>query len=254
MVEQLLESRHLQRVLTAEEMREMLEVMLAPGIAGPARIGAFPPPPVPAHLLRDVLGLGTLPEITGELSGWPTRSWNAYRAHPSGSGCRATASRSREAGARVAFRRDRAGKTGRQELNYSSDIDLMFLYYGQRRDRRRADAFPTKNSSRSAAINYTALLSTYTAEGMCYRVDLRLRPDGSQGEVCISLEGARQYYAIAARDWELQMMIKARVAAGDRATGRGSAGLRRAADLFDHARLLAPSKQFRKRASASMKS
>ena len=49
---------------------------------------------------------------------------------------------------------------------------------------------------------------------MCYRVDLRLRPDGSQGEVCISLEAARQYYANRARDWELQMMIKARVAAG----------------------------------------
>src|SRR5262249_24485840 len=71
-----------------------------------------------------------------------------------------------------------------------------------------------------AANQLTELLSTYTAEGLCYRVDLRLRPDGSLGEVCVSLDGARQYYQSRARDWELQMLIKARVAAGDRAIGR----------------------------------
>jgi glutamate-ammonia-ligase adenylyltransferase len=51
-------------------------------------------------------------------------------------------------------------------------------------------------------------------------VDLRLRPDGSLGEVCIPVEGAQSYYEKRARDWELQMLIKARVAAGDRPTGR----------------------------------
>ena len=64
------------------------------------------------------------------------------------------------------------------------------------------------------------MLSTYTEEGMCYRVDLRLRPDGRFGEVCHSLEGAKQYYASRGRDWELQMLIKARVAAGDPRPGR----------------------------------
>jgi [glutamine synthetase] adenylyltransferase / [glutamine synthetase]-adenylyl-L-tyrosine phosphorylase len=66
----------------------------------------------------------------------------------------------------------------------------------------------------------TDMLSTYTDEGMCYRVDLRLRPDGRFGEVCHSLEGAKQYYASRGRDWELQMLIKARVAAGDPRPGR----------------------------------
>ena len=50
-------------------------------------------------------------------------------------------------------------------------------------------------------------------------IDLRLRPEGRLGEVCISLDGAKHYYARRARDWELQMMIKSRVAAGDRVTG-----------------------------------
>ena len=110
---------------------------------------------------------------------------------------------------------------GGNELNYSSDIDLMFLYYANGETSGGARG---KISNREffvrAANQLTSLLSTYTTEGMCYRVDLRLRPDGSQGEVCISLEAARQYYANRARDWELQMMIKSRVAAGDKATGR----------------------------------
>jgi glutamate-ammonia-ligase adenylyltransferase len=55
---------------------------------------------------------------------------------------------------------------------------------------------------------------------MCYRVDLRLRPDGSLGEVCLSIEGAQNYYENRARDWELQMLIKARAAAGHGPTGR----------------------------------
>jgi len=110
------------------------------------------------------------------------------------------------------------GKLGGEELNYSSDIDLMFLYSANGAT-DGATSLTNKEFFKRAANELTALLSAYTPEGMCYRVDLRLRPEGSLGEVCISLEGARQYYESRARDWELQMMIKARVAAGDRATG-----------------------------------
>ncbi len=76
-----------------------------------------------------------------------------------------------------------------------------------------------KEFYKKVANLYTDMLSTYTAEGLCYRVDLRLRPDGSLGEICMSLDGAKAYYQRRARDWELQMLIKARCAAGDRATG-----------------------------------
>ena len=82
-----------------------------------------------------------------------------------------------------------------------------------------ATSLTNKEFFKRAANELTALLSAYTPEGMCYRVDLRLRPEGSLGEVCTSLAGARTYYESRARDWELQMMIKARVAAGDRPTG-----------------------------------
>lgn len=111
------------------------------------------------------------------------------------------------------------GKLGGRELNYSSDVDLMFLYEGNGETNGQT---PVSNSEffRKLANSLTEMLSTYTSDGLCYRVDLRLRPEGRFGEVCISLDGARNYYATRARDWELQMMIKARVAAGDAEPGK----------------------------------
>jgi [glutamine synthetase] adenylyltransferase / [glutamine synthetase]-adenylyl-L-tyrosine phosphorylase len=112
------------------------------------------------------------------------------------------------------------GKLGGRELNYSSDIDLMFVYTANG-ETDGANRISNKEFYKKVANQLTELLSTYTAEGLCYRVDLRLRPDGSLGEVCISLDGAKSYYQTRARDWELQMLIKARAAAGDPEAGRG---------------------------------
>jgi hypothetical protein len=88
------------------------------------------------------------------------------------------------------------GKLGGKELNYSSDIDLMFVYGGNGETDGPA-RISNKEFCKKVANEYTALLSTYTAEGQCYRVDLRLRPDGTLGEICISGEGARAYYGSA---------------------------------------------------------
>lgn len=106
------------------------------------------------------------------------------------------------------------GKLGGQELNYSSDIDLMFVFSGAG-ETSGPDSISNTEFFQKVANLYTDLLSTYTAEGLCYRVDLRLRPDGRLGEVAISLDGARKYYRNRARDWELQMLIKARISAGE---------------------------------------
>jgi glutamate-ammonia-ligase adenylyltransferase len=110
------------------------------------------------------------------------------------------------------------GKLGGRELNYSSDIDLMFLYSGNGETSGPA-IITNKEFFKKVANQLTTLLSTYTPSGVCYRVDLRLRPEGRLGEVCTSLAGAKEYYARRARDWELQMLIKARVAAGDESLG-----------------------------------
>src|SRR5204862_197310 len=110
------------------------------------------------------------------------------------------------------------GKLGGEELNYSSDIDLMFLYGGNGQT-DGSEPISNKEFYKKVANEYTALLSSYTPEGQCYRVDLRLRPDGALGEICISEDGAKAYYAERARDWEKQMLIKARVSAGEREPG-----------------------------------
>ena len=106
------------------------------------------------------------------------------------------------------------GKLGGRELNYSSDIDLMYLHTGQ-----GETAGPVKTTNhdfyRQLATRVTSLLNRMTPEGFAYRVDLRLRPEGTSGELVSPLEGALAYYNKRARDWELQMLIKARPAAGD---------------------------------------
>ncbi|MBV9497852.1 MAG: hypothetical protein JO138_00620 [Acidobacteriaceae bacterium] len=111
------------------------------------------------------------------------------------------------------------GKLGGRELNYSSDIDLTFIYGGPG-ESSGLHKLTNQEFFKKVANQFTNLLSSYTAAGICYRVDLRLRPEGSLGEVCISLDAAKEYYSTRARDWELQMLLKARVAAGNETLGQ----------------------------------
>ena len=221
-VNSLLESGSLQRVLTGEQMRDMLEEILPAGLPAPLEFARFRRRQMLRILIRDVLGLGTLPEITGELTALADTIVEAAYARIRQQLVAEHGIPQTRAGQESHFTVIALGKMGGNELNYSSDIDLMFVYYanGETSGGERG-SISNREFFVRAANQLTSLLSTYTSEGMCYRVDLRLRPDGSQGEVCISLEAARQYYANRARDWELQMMIKARVAAGDKTTGHG---------------------------------
>ena len=123
------------------------------------------------------------------------------------------------AAARVHVRRPGAGQTGRAgtelQLRHRPDVPL----FGQRRNRRRRSHQQQGVFSETRAAVHGTAFGVHAA-GVCYRVDLRLRPDGRLGEICLSQEGAIHYYQTRARDWELQMLIKARTAAGDRALGR----------------------------------
>ena len=164
-------------------------------------------------LLRDVLAFGTLAELTEELSNLADAIIETGLRGIYDDLVRRYGRPSPDGFAVIAL-----GKHGGGELNYSSDIDLMFVYEANG-DTDGANSISNKEFYKKLSTQLTALLSTHTAEGLCYRVDLRLRPEGSLGEVCISLEAARGYYLKRARDWELQMLIKARIAAGSRETG-----------------------------------
>ena len=164
-------------------------------------------------LLRDVLRMASLSDVTEELSNLADAILHAA--------CRRIRDdlALRHGSPSAGFSIISLGKLGGKELNYSSDIDLMFLYSGNGLT-PGPEPIAYTEFYKKAANQCTELLSTYTAEGMCYRVDLRLRPDGRYGEICQSLEGAKHYYSTRARDWELQMLIKARVSAGDAQPGR----------------------------------
>jgi glutamate-ammonia-ligase adenylyltransferase len=100
------------------------------------------------------------------------------------------------------------GKLGGRELNYSSDIDLLFLAASD-----DATAYQRLGQCLIEA------LTRMTAEGFLYRVDMRLRPWGSSGPLVSSLTGYHIYLQKHARLWEKQALLKARVIAGDEAVG-----------------------------------
>jgi [glutamine synthetase] adenylyltransferase / [glutamine synthetase]-adenylyl-L-tyrosine phosphorylase len=112
------------------------------------------------------------------------------------------------------------GKLGGQELNYSSDIDLIFLYdHDGETAGGEAGAISNPEYFVRLAQATLKMLSEATPEGAVFRIDMRLRPEGAQGDLVISLATALEYYRTRGREWEFQMLIKARVCAGETSTG-----------------------------------
>ncbi len=105
------------------------------------------------------------------------------------------------------------GKLGGRELNYSSDADLLFLFDGGREP--PGAAISNREYFIQLVQQTTEMLSHRTQEGQVFRIDLRLRPQGHEGELAVTLSRAVQYYSEIAHDWELQAMIKARHSAGN---------------------------------------
>ena len=109
------------------------------------------------------------------------------------------------------------GKLGASELNFSSDIDLIFTFpeNGQTEGGRRSvdnDRFFLQ-----LARKLVKVLGEPTADGIVYRVDMRLRPFGSQGPLVLGFDALEEYYQTHGRDWERYALIRARAVSGDMA-------------------------------------
>jgi len=109
------------------------------------------------------------------------------------------------------------GKQGAGELNFSSDIDLIFLYDRDRLVRRAGDD-PGEAAQRYAR-RIVALLAAHTDEGYAFRVDLRLRPASEISPLAVSVGAALAHYQGQALAWERAAFTRARAAAGDIAAG-----------------------------------
>lgn len=105
------------------------------------------------------------------------------------------------------------GKLGGRELNFSSDIDLVFLYSseGQTDGSKVVESQEYFRRTGQLLIRY---IDEVTSSGFAYRVDMRLRPFGASGPLAVSLDAMENYLFTQGRDWERYAWIKARVVCG----------------------------------------
>jgi glutamate-ammonia-ligase adenylyltransferase len=118
------------------------------------------------------------------------------------------------------------GKLGGEELNFSSDIDLMYVYtsyQGQTTGITRDGAVHQQISNHEYCValsrRLTNLIGGKGPDGQAFRVDLRLRPDGTQGQLALSLLSYEAYYARLGQTWEKMALLRARPVAGDAQLG-----------------------------------
>jgi [glutamine synthetase] adenylyltransferase / [glutamine synthetase]-adenylyl-L-tyrosine phosphorylase len=98
------------------------------------------------------------------------------------------------------------GGIGAKELNIGSDLDLMFIHA------KGNHQVPPDIGFAEELLRY---LTEYMETGVAYKVDMRLRPDGSKGILVNDLEGYKAYYRKSAQPWEIQSLLRARPVAGD---------------------------------------
>jgi glutamate-ammonia-ligase adenylyltransferase len=104
------------------------------------------------------------------------------------------------------------GKLGGHELNFSSDVDVIYVYSS---DNGSAGDLSLHEYFSKLCLRVTAALNDVTDNDVVFRVDLRLRPEGSRGAIANSLASTERYYETYGRPWERQAWIKARPSAGD---------------------------------------
>ena len=110
------------------------------------------------------------------------------------------------------------GKLGGRELNYSSDVDLLFLYDPETLPRKAREE--PEQAALRIGQRVTEILQKRTEDGYAFRVDLRLRPSPEVTPIVLPVDAAISYYESSALPWERAAFIRARAAAGDPALGR----------------------------------
>jgi glutamate-ammonia-ligase adenylyltransferase len=111
------------------------------------------------------------------------------------------------------------GKLGAEELNFSSDVDLIFAYPQNGKTRATAKSLSNDDFFTRLCRQLIRVIGKPTPQGFVFRVDLRLRPFGENGPLTMSFDAMECYYQEQGREWERYALIKARVVAGDKAAG-----------------------------------
>jgi glutamate-ammonia-ligase adenylyltransferase len=115
------------------------------------------------------------------------------------------------------------GKMGAREIDYNSDLDLVFVYDAPEDAMSRGGVqgkLPAHDFYVRVGQKLLTYLSAPTEEGVAYKIDMQLRPSGKSGPIVSSLDAYREYHRTASQLWERQALIKTRFIAGDGALGR----------------------------------
>ncbi|MBI2413835.1 MAG: bifunctional [glutamate--ammonia ligase]-adenylyl-L-tyrosine phosphorylase/[glutamate--ammonia-ligase] adenylyltransferase [Deltaproteobacteria bacterium] len=177
---------------------------------------------------RDLLGLSELSEVTAEISDLASACLDAALAFSIRSSKKNFGEplytdddgSVKEAGFVVIG----LGKSGGRELNFSSDIDIIYIYTSDKGETTGIEGRAEARISLHAffvktATLLTKLIGSVTGDGFVFRIDLDLRPEGRSGDVANSLRSAEIYYESWGQMWERAAMIKARPIAGDASLG-----------------------------------
>ena len=161
--------------------------------------------------LRNILGNATLPTTTEELSDVAEAVLQAVYPEIEAEMRETHGTPLAPDGTPVTFAVVAMGKFGGRELNFSSDLDVMYVY--------SADGETTQGMSNVeyfAAVGLALVNRLAGNQGMgIYEIDLRLRPHGAGGAIALPLSGYQHYYDHTAEVWERQALTRARVVAGD---------------------------------------
>jgi glutamate-ammonia-ligase adenylyltransferase len=111
------------------------------------------------------------------------------------------------------------GKLGARELNFSSDVDLIFTYPQSGQTRGTGSSMSNEDFFSRLCRRFIKVIGQLTADGFVFRVDLRLRPFGESGPLVMDFNSMERYYQEQGREWERYALIKARIVAGDKAAG-----------------------------------
>lgn len=182
-------ARELRRFVSAERARIALRELLPPELGG-------------APIAVTSYELSLLAEVSLELA--------LQEAARRTSGEHGHAQKSD--GSRAAMCAFGMGKLGGQELNAGSDIDLLFVYDS---DEGGAGALTLHEYWTRVVRRAVAILDTPSEDGLLWRVDLRLRPEGSGGPIANSVAATERYYETWGRQWERAALLRSRAVAGD---------------------------------------
>jgi glutamate-ammonia-ligase adenylyltransferase len=111
------------------------------------------------------------------------------------------------------------GKLGARELNFSSDIDLIFTYPKAGHTRGTPQSISTDDFFTRLGRQLIKVISQPTAEGFVFRMDMRLRPYGENGPLVMHFDALENYFEQQGREWERYALIRARIVAGDKKSG-----------------------------------